>query len=688
MEVRLHETQRVLVDELVNTAVKTTDHSPELSRTLFELLLPTDLKSAAPNEDNLVLLLDEESARYPWELLEDHSTVAGKREPEPLVIKHGLLRQLAVSDERPAPQPNASRSVLIVWDPLGPYPALPGARTEAIAVRDEFKRASFEAVCSAERLSGREVVEQLYARPYRVLHLAAHGVYRFPAPIQAQARKDSKAETPLVTGVVMGKDMFLTALEVRQMRQVPELVFLNCCHLGRIEERINAADARHREAFHLIASSLALEFIRMGVRAVIAAGWAVDDAVATLFARTFYEKMLGGVTFGEAVKQARRTAYRDQEQCNTWGAYQCYGDPDYRLVSESEGRSRAALAPFPSVSAALYEIGNRRAALQAIGGGDSAPDLAVLAAIRQRLEQQDWSKRPRVALSLALAHWEALDYEQALALYNRAIKENLQSASVRDIEQFANLLSRSALQAWRDGKADVVACVKQVQEAQRWLTWLSDERGGGGSAERLSLLASVHKRLACMSNSARTALPHVHSMIEGYVDAAEWSQRDDGKFDPYAVINALLGDVVVRWLSRGSRRPSAAGKSGWSRARVAEVRAAVSAGGEFDFWNEVGKVDCDLLEALHASDDGSWSTLAEGYGALRRLSSRREFGSALDQIEFLLHMATLADRKDDKSRLQTLLDALVPAVPATQSRPAAGSRPRARRARRGPRKSK
>ena len=682
MEVRLHEAQRVLVDELVNTAVKTTDYAPELSRTLFELLLPTDLKSAAPNEDNLVLLLDEESARYPWELLEDHSTVAAKREPEPFVIKHGLLRQLAVTDERPVPQPNASRSVLVVWDPVGPYPVLPGARTEAIAVRDEFRRASFDAVCASERLTGREVIEQLYARPYRVLHLAAHGVYRFPLP----ARTPHPGENSLVTGVVMGKDMFLTALEVRQMRQVPELVFLNCCHLGRIEERINAADAQHREAFHLIASSLALEFIKMGVRAVVAAGWAVDDAVATLFARTFYEKMLAGVTFGESVKQARRAAFRDQEQCNTWGAYQCYGDPDYRLVSEGEGRAARALAPFPSVSAALYEIGNRRAALQAIGGGDPARDLAALAEIRQRLEQQEWSDRPRVALSLALAHWDALDFEPALALYGKAIKQNLQSASVQDIEQYASLLSRAAVQAWRYGKADLERCVEQVEEARSWLLWLNDARSGGPTGERLSLLASVDKRLAFMSDSPRAALPHVQAMISRYVESAERSQGSRRVPTLYPVLNGLFGDLVVQWLSNGSRRRSALGHSGWNRTRLAEIRERASASTEFEFWAEAAKIDCDLLDALYAGDEAPWVTLPDAYQALRRLSSRLEFGSVLDHIKFLLRMATLAARLAEQERLQALVDALAPpgsvpsaALPGTET-PAQRRRRRARKA--------
>mgnify|MGYP000585510121 CR=1 FL=1 len=37
-----------------------------------------------------------------------------------------------------------------------------------------------------------------------------------------------------------------------------------------------------------LAANLATEFIEMGCRAVIAAGWAVDDAAAEVFSATFY----------------------------------------------------------------------------------------------------------------------------------------------------------------------------------------------------------------------------------------------------------------------------------------------------------------------------------------------------------------------------------------------------------------
>jgi hypothetical protein len=254
---------------------------------------------------------------------------------------------------------------------------------------------------------------------------------------------------------------------------------------------------------------------------------------------------------------------------------------------------------------------------------------------------------------------------------------------VREIEQFANLLSRAAVQSWRDRKADLDTCVKQVQEAQRWLTWLSDERGGGRSAERLSLLAGVNKRLALMCESARAALPHVHAMVAGYAQASEWSQQGGATLDPYPLVNALFGDLVEQWLSRRSRRRSVLGKN-----RLADARAAAASSAEFDFWKEAVRIDCDLLDALQTANETAWPTLADGYRALRRLSSRREFGSVLDQIEFLLRMATLANRESEQARLQALRDALAPAGPPGEPAAATqGSRP-VRRSRRAPRKRK
>ena len=106
--------------------------------------------------------------------------------------------------------------------------------------------------------------------------------------------------------------------------QVPELVFVNCCHLasGDADQLLNY----DRASF---ASGVAGALIEIGVRCVIAAGWAVDDDAASVFAETFYGSLLRGSRFIDAVGDARKAAYERTAHVNTWAAYQCYGDPDW-----------------------------------------------------------------------------------------------------------------------------------------------------------------------------------------------------------------------------------------------------------------------------------------------------------------------------------------------------------------------
>ena len=54
-----------------------------------------------------------------------------------------------------------------------------------------------------------------------------------------------------------------------------------------------------RRAWSRLAASISEELIRIGVRAVVAAGWAVDDQAARLFATEFYNEMLSGIGSGD-----------------------------------------------------------------------------------------------------------------------------------------------------------------------------------------------------------------------------------------------------------------------------------------------------------------------------------------------------------------------------------------------------
>ena len=120
------------------------------------------------------------------------------------------------------------------------------------------------------------------------------------------------------------------------MRTVPELVFVNCCHLaGRNINQLLSPDQPTRAEF---AAGVAEALISIGVRCVIAAGWAVDDDPANAFAASFYTALVNGCRFIDAVAQAREDARRLGG--NTWAAYQCYGDPDWRYRPETGDAQR------------------------------------------------------------------------------------------------------------------------------------------------------------------------------------------------------------------------------------------------------------------------------------------------------------------------------------------------------------
>ena len=106
----------------------------------------------------------------------------------------------------------------------------------------------------------------------------------------------------------------LTVDPVRQLRFVPDVVFLNCCSLGRT-------------GMNRLAAGLAREFMAIGTRAV-----SPPDGRSTTPRRSVRRDLLHRADRGPA---ARRHGHRARITCadpgggETWAAYQCYGDPGF-----------------------------------------------------------------------------------------------------------------------------------------------------------------------------------------------------------------------------------------------------------------------------------------------------------------------------------------------------------------------
>jgi hypothetical protein len=249
---------------------------------------PIELEPFLSGSSSVLLQLDNPTAYYPWELLDtQHDETDAQDDPRPWAVRTRMLRKLRTAEFRDRPM-DARRDAgaLVIGEPQSDpqnYPPLPAASEEALAVANVLRTQA------QLKLDALEVVNAAYERPYRVIHIAGHG----------DLFNDGTGGVVLSGGAVFGPR------EIEAMRGVPELAFINCCYLGRIDpasKRKASALGKERPRF---AASVAEALISNGVRCVVAAGWAVDDAPAKLFATRFYEALMDGRTFAEAVGHAR-----------------------------------------------------------------------------------------------------------------------------------------------------------------------------------------------------------------------------------------------------------------------------------------------------------------------------------------------------------------------------------------------
>ena len=217
--------------------------------------------------------------------------------------------------------------MLVVADPAADLP-LPGAQEEGRRVA-----ALFDGLASAApdgtsvevvRLIGpeaatiTEVLSRLLLERFHVLHFAGHCAYT--------------ENDPERTGWIFSNDQFLTADELKRIDRVPEFVFSNACESGLTADRSSERSAA-------LAPTFAESFFARGVGNFVCTAWPVEDVAARDFALKLYGALLGlDGTDGSrpmhaAMRAARLAVAHTERGQRSWGAYQHYGDPYYRLIA-------------------------------------------------------------------------------------------------------------------------------------------------------------------------------------------------------------------------------------------------------------------------------------------------------------------------------------------------------------------
>jgi hypothetical protein len=518
----------------------------------------------------------------------------------------------------------------------------------------------------------------LLGRDWRIVHVAGHGA--LPEKLGPAPRKAGDA--PRVEGdprgVVLSDGTFLGPREVGSMRKVPELVFVNCCHLAaRNADELLTEGATHgaaRPDRPRFAAGVAEALIKIGVRCVIAAGWAVDDGAAKAFATGFYDALLRGGRFIDAVAAARQDAW--ELGGNTWAAYQCYGDPDWRLRPDVPDAQRpeasiadefAGVASAQGLELALETLAVKSRFQKAPAGEQQSKIRHLEAKFAPR-----WGQIGAVAEGFARAWDEAGEGATAIEWYTRALAANDGTASLRAVEQLGNLRAR---QAWEQAEQAARAFARyaaQPAAGARGKTATGRKHGKSASArrnketrardaafdaaraeiaaalamlekvanlqptiERESLCGAAWKRMAMLEAEAKrpgAQTKATANMKVRYENAEKLARASKDPLLFYPALNRMAAELIVEGGSKGWR--------GFEAAALAEVRnnLATKTRDDPDFWSVVGLTELRLYAAIAQRKLAlELDAIVREYDDLhRRVSATTLWSSVADQLRFVL----------------------------------------------------
>lgn len=698
-EISAQRTQARLIQKLVLNASNAENADPLIGRTLFRLLVPPEIEAFLGGTTETQIELDRGTAGIPWELLD--TELPGSSDSRPWAIRTKLLRKLRTTSYRSrVDDADPESGVLIIGEPqcdAKVYPALPAARREAAAVAGRFGRLGqgdrgFTStlktliradVAGARGPDARTILNAVMTGGWRIVHISGHG----EPPERTGALPKTSADPPqgygAPRGVVLSDDLFLGPDEIRNIRVVPELVFVNCCFLAErgIGELLEPGDWRGRPYNRAeFASTVADALIDIGVKCVIAAGWAVEDGPANVFATTFYDSLLDGRRFIDAVSDAREAARKMGG--NTWAAYQCYGDPDWEFRFEtgdaqgapgvSGGAARAPKPdeeeeqlprPFHDEFAGIASPKALALALRIVGGNSAFARKRRKAQVDRMRFLEDrfgarWEHLGYVAAAFGEAWSLVGDRAKAIVWLAKAREAQDGSAPVAALEKLANLQVRAAWDAIDkapDGRARRAALRAARDEIGKVRPLLDTLLALGPTVERESLYGSAFKRLALIASEAGDAAAERAALTDmalhyGRAEQAARKTRADNLY--YPAMNRMAAELALR-----------EGRDGGGSFKPDDIAAAreslkAAAADKPDFWSVVGLTELVLYEALAARALAAKMTVLTGAfkGHHERVPGlTKNWASVYDNATFVLKKyATHAPAAEKKAAAEIL----------------------------------
>lgn len=640
----------------------------EKARALFELLIPSYFKETIKRNAPVMWVLDNYSASFPWELLQ-----TGAQKEKPLCIAAPMIRQLATSDYEPV-SPVKSNNVIIIGDPdldgFEKARQLPGAAKEAREVYNLLSQPGYKAKINVEppliNATHTEILSGLYKQDYKIIHIAAHGFFD----------ENNNNETGILIGrnkKQPDKPHYLRPEDIAQLPGTPELVFINCCFLGKV----NAYAEEYAANRGKMAANIGTQLIRKGVKAIVVAGWEVDDTAALVFAQTFYKEMLNGKNFGDAVHAARSRIHKDFGNTNTWGAFQCYGQPNFKLDIKNDNQGKLHFFIAEQAMNKLDSIISKSevafADTQKLRADLTKVSEAIKAAGFYNNEGDDENEGANQYAELrqleANAYMELNDYTTAIKIFSKLFKAEDAGFKVKSLEQFQNIMVRQVvkdfkevLQHKKEADNEIAATVLKIDEnikniKQLLAVW--------ETSERYSLIASALKRKAFILSNLKDPAKASKKMKEVLEEAASYylsaflKEKNSYCFCNWLSIKVLLGlpkkQCVEKYNSKGVEMSHTFAVENLPNI-IKELEDGYKKNKSQEFWDRSGLTDVSLCNFLLApSTKANIHKLKEDYKRIwAKNGSLHKKAAQKDNFELLIHFAIRFNRKDIETRITEL----------------------------------
>ncbi len=624
-------TAKEVIEQLIDEISTQNQWTPALAKTIFELLIPTDFKEQIKKQGNINWIVDIDTAAYPWELLQD---TIGKADP--LSINAGMVRQLATQNYRRKINSVTNSNALVVGDPnlKGFVNQLPGARKEGKQVTNQLSSGGYQ-VNTLLFSSASDIIKALFSTDYKIIHLAGHGIFN----------KDYTKGS----GMVIGDNVFLSSREINQMSTVPELVFVNCCFLGKTE---GVAEQYYRDRYKL-AANLGTQLINNGVKAVVVAGWAVDDAAALEFAEEFYAQMLDGEQFGKAVQRARIKIYNKYRHTNTWGAYQCYGDAFYRLATQSK-ESQEYEYSFLIPQEAEIALFNLHGEIE-MSSVETESFRKRLEAISKAVDEAD-IRNANITEKEAIIYFDLFDYPSAISKYEELLNLENASFSASAMEKYCNIRAKQYVEDFIKNPGKQKFYLTKIEHV---IADIKSLLRLGETAERYCLIGSAYKRKAVLASGSTKTSAYIQAALY-YYQANAVSHNSN---PAYSLTNfLLLSHLLVlqgKWFRGKSHVVNKITIDVPNRQEITtklnNLKFALPPSEKMDYWDLISSANIDFTRFVldGAKSDEINKVILPYKKAWEKYGSRGKKIAEVEHIEFLLDaFAQIPKAKKIKSSIE------------------------------------